>query len=236
MSADDQRAADDGWTPIPATAACPAECEDCQVTVDRLRAELAETRAELHGATGAAAVLRERGDALADAKNWVGHVVEAERWRSVRGDATAPAEPSAADGAECHSARSDGHGCLGRVVDGQCTEQDDHHPTPGMVPCCGPGEHDEPTAGPAVELPVTLSSVDDVAAVCERAGLTETDGRGGDPRERAWDDGTVTATDRGGLLWVTVRGPGTVWISTIRYRQPAQILVAAIEAARGGSR
>ncbi|MBP2370266.1 hypothetical protein [Pseudonocardia parietis] len=78
--------------------------------VDRLRAELAETRAELHGATGAAAVLRERGDALADATNalldqwrWLNERSRPDgastcetrlvEWRSVRGDA--PTQPPA---------------------------------------------------------------------------------------------------------------------------------------------
>lgn len=92
-----------------------------------------------------------------------------------------------------------------------------------------------PTDQPPAGLPATLASVDDVAAVCLAHGLTETDGRRDDQRERAWDDGTVTATDRGGLLWVTVRGPGTEWIATVRYRQPSAVLVAAIQAARSAS-
>nr|WP_145982987.1 hypothetical protein [Pseudonocardia sp. AL041005-10] len=155
--------------------------------LDRLRAELAETRAELHGATGAAAVLRERGDALADAKNWVEHVVEAERWRSVRGDAPAPAEPPADPEPTRWSTLDDAMRVAHeRPLIAACTWHSRSEcvcpvhdvvtrlSDAGMLRDAAPAATPEP---PAVELPVTLSSVDDVAAV---------------RRNPVWQDGYTT--------------------------------------------
>jgi hypothetical protein len=57
---------------------------------------------------------------------------------------------SAEAGAACTAAAFDGSGCRGTVVDGQCSEQDDHHPTAGMLPYDGPGaEAGAPAAEPA---------------------------------------------------------------------------------------
>lgn len=57
--------------------------------------------------------------------------------------------PAAEPGQPCTAASFDGSGCRGTVTDGQCSEQDDHHPTPGMVPYDGPGAAaGTPLAGP----------------------------------------------------------------------------------------
>lgn len=218
---------------------------------DRLRAELAETRAELHGATGAAAVLRERGDALADAKNWVGHVVQAERWRSVRGDAPAvpPADPEPA----------------------RPTFRDDPHPLYPHFPARGPGaveaaldrlsrygsgaevhdllvsaraelEHLIPAGpllerfpAPAVELPVTLSSVDDVRErVAEAIAQAIGHRKDYDTPDCSDADSTLGCQHPGGHP----QEPGCE--DCAAWGWPCSVALtaadAAIEAARGGSR
>lgn len=89
---------------------------------------------------------------------------------------------------------------------------------------------------PPAGLPPVLATVDDVARVADAAGLTEDDTpTESDPRMRSWDDGLLDATDRGGTLWLKVRGPGTSWRSVTYYRQPVGIVWSAIQAARGGA-
>lgn len=161
---------------------------------DRLRAELAETRAA--------------GDAMLSALvdhfrhlPLPGTVNRAMRdlRRSVRGDAPAPAEPPAD---EPSPFEPDGEG--------------------------GIRYRDEP---PAAVLPVTLSSVDDVAAVCLAHGIGEV--LMVVPGHRRWRRGEtqVDADDDGFSI-----GWSEEWGAVVSYGTPSALLVAAIEAARGGSR
>lgn len=182
--------------------------------VDRLRAELAETRlraerAEFHrdAQTNLSMALRDEGDLLAavvesynvnDDVRWADVLDAIGSWRSVRGDAPAPAEPpTQVEGA-----------WLSKVI---------------------------PAEPLAVELPVTLSSVDDVAAVCLAHGLTV---RSSGPGWTQWRDPDTKAVVhceawQSGVERVTVAGRDRADI----YRPVARgTLVAAIEAAWGGSR
>lgn len=162
-----------------------------------------------------------------------------------RGDAPAPAEPPAVELPTRWSTLDDAmrvaherplistctwhsrsecvcpvHDVVGRLSDA------------GMLRDAAPAAHAEP---PAVELPVTLSSVDDVAAVCLAHGLTV---RSSGPGWTQWRDPDTKAVVhceawQSGVERVTVAGRDRADI----YRPVARgTLVAAIEAAWGGSR
>lgn len=142
-------------------------------------------------------------------------------WTEGRGDAPAPAEPPAAR-CRCGVQRGTEHlrNCAERCQN------------------CG-GDPDGPRqcehAAPAVELPVTLSSVDDVAAVAEAHGLTV---RSSGPGWTQWRDPETKAVVRceawqSGVERVTVAGRAGADV----YRPVARrTVVAAIEAARGETR
>lgn len=92
-----------------------------------------------------------------------------------------------------------------------------------------------PAEAPAAELPVTLSSPDDVAAVCLAHGLTVRSSGPGWTQWRDPDTKVVVHCEawQSGVERVTVAGRDRADI----YRPVARgTLVAAIEAARGGSR
>jgi hypothetical protein len=79
------------------------------------------------------------------------------------------------------------------------------------------------------ELPVTLSSVDDVAAVCLAHGLTQTD-------IREWGDTGIQVRADSDTWYLLLLDGGVGRGAELDYGYPPSLLVAAIEAARGGSR
>lgn len=188
--------------------------------VDRLRAELAETRRVGDAVAGVVDSLLTYDPAYAAQEKHANEIVAA--WRSVRGDAPAPAEPPAAR-CRCGVQRGNEHlrNCRERCQD--CGGDLDG---PRRCACAEP---------PAVELPVTLSSVDDVAAVCLAHGLTVRSSGPGWTQWRDPDTKVVVHCEawQSGVERVTVAGRDRADI----YRPVARgTLVAAIKAARGGSR
>lgn len=164
--------------------------------VDRLRAELTETRRLGDGLAAEAAVQLSENEWNGDDRDRLTRRVAA--WRSARGDA--PTDEHVSDHAV--------HGNAGPV---DVSDRAD--------------DGNAPTQPPAVSLPVTLSSVDDLtvrrwaaAAVTALADALPQPGF-----EREHDQLITLAT------WLE-RGGANYWTS------PALALVAAIEAARGENR
>lgn len=230
--------------------------------LDRLRAELAETRAaaadtdelreeafrEIQAGHQVALNAGATVDSLQPLRNALGALNRMRnRWRSVRGDAPAepPADPEPTRWSTLDDAMRVAHE---RPLISTCTWHSriecvcPVHDVVGRLSDAGMLRDAAPAAAPelpVVELPVTLSSPDAVGKVCETRGLSR--------RLYLWEEReggrsvTVFPGARGGAVavmwWVGDEDTGSGGtVATLPYPVPSLLLVAAIEAARGGSR